>query len=214
MLHPDTALGVVSADIGVGIFATAAIPRGAIVYIKDPLEIEINEDDPRLQNAEMRRIIEHYSYIEPTGTRVISWDLAKYMNHSCEANTISTGYGFEIALRDIETGEQITDEYGLLNIEKNMPCGCGAAGCRGWVRQDDIERMGNDWDTKVRDALASYAGVPQPLAYLLDSSTRNQLQHYLDTGNGYVSVVQLRYQPLRNAVAAVIGGLSIAPGIS
>ena len=116
MLHPDTQLGVVSAEIGYGVFATALIPKGTIVYIKDPLEIEIGDDDPRLRDPEMLRIIERYSYIEPGGTRVLSWDLAKYMNHSCDPNSISTGYGFEIAARDIQKGEQITDEYGLLNI--------------------------------------------------------------------------------------------------
>ena len=105
MLHPDTELGVVGAEIGFGVFATALIPKGAIVYIKDPLEIEIGDDDPRLRDPEMLRIIERYSYIEPGGTRILSWDLAKYMNHSCDPNTISTGYGFEIALRDIQPGD-------------------------------------------------------------------------------------------------------------
>lgn len=214
MLHPDTELGVVSADIGFGVFAAAFIPKGTIVYIKDPLEIEISEEDPRLLDPEMLRIIERYSYIEPTGNRVLSWDLAKYMNHSCEPNTISTGYGFEIALRDIQKGEQITDEYGLLNIEKNMPCGCGAAACRGWVRQDDVERHGSHWDDKVRGALARYTSVPQPLAYLLESVTRKQLQNFLATGEGFISVNQLRFLPEQNEPEAVIAELNMAPGIS
>ena len=213
MLHPDTQLGVVSAEIGYGVFATALIPKGTIVYIKDPLEIEIGDDDPRLRDPEMLRIIERYSYIEPGGTRVLSWDLAKYMNHSCDPNSISTGYGFEIALRDIREGEQITDEYGLLNIEKNMPCGCGANSCRGWVRQDDVERHGADWDARVREALGVYRDVAQPLEYLLDPSTRKQLQHYLETGNGFLSVSQLRYFPGDLEAVDVIGGLSVAPGV-
>jgi len=213
MLHPDTRLGVVSAEIGYGVFATALIPKGTIVYIKDPLEIEIGDDDARLQDPALLHIIERYSYIEPSGTRVLSWDLAKYMNHSCEPNTISTGYGFEIALRDILKGEQITDEYGLLNIEKNMPCGCGAAGCRNWVRQDDVERLGREWDARVREALADYACVPQPLEYLLDPATRKQLQHFLDTGNGFMSVSKLRYFPGEIEATDVIGELSVVPGV-
>ena len=47
MLHPDTELRVVSADIGFGVFATALIPKGTIVYIKDPLEIEIGASNPQ-----------------------------------------------------------------------------------------------------------------------------------------------------------------------
>ena len=213
MLHPDTELGVVGAEIGFGVFATALIPQGAIVYIKDPLEIEIGDDDPRLRDPEMLRIIERYSYIEPGGTRILSWDFAKYMNHSCDPNTISTGYGFEIALRDIQPGEQITDEYGLLNIERNMPCGCGADACRGWVRQDDVERHGNAWDAKVREALEVFVDVPQPLEYLLDPSTRKRLRHYLDTGNGFMPVSRLRFLPGNSEASDVIGELSIVPGV-
>lgn len=213
MLHPDTRLGVVGAEIGYGVFATALIPKGTIVYIKDPLEIEIEDDDPRLRDLEMLRIIERYSYVEPGGTRVLSWDLAKYMNHSCDPNTMSTGYGFEIALRDIQPGEQVTDEYGLLNIEKNMPCSCGAHACRGWVRQDDIERFRDIWDTWVGEALANYRDVPQPLENLLDPATRHQLQHYLDTGNGFVSVSQLRFLPSDVNATNVIGELSVVPGV-
>jgi hypothetical protein len=213
MLHPDIELGVVSAEIGFGVFATALIPKGTIVYIKDPLEIEIGDDDPRLRDLALLQIIERYSYIEPGGTRVLSWDLAKYMNHSCDPNTISTGYGFEIALRDIQKGEQVTDEYGLLNIEKNMPCGCDAHACRGWVRQDDVERHGKDWDAGVRDALENYRDVPQPLEYLIDPATRHQLQHYLDTGNGFVSVSQLRFFPGDIKATNVIGELSVVPGV-
>lgn len=220
MLHPDTELGVVSADIGLGVFAKAFIPKGTIVYIKDPLEIEISEEDPRLQDPGVLSIIERYSYREPGGTRVLSWDQAKYMNHSCEPNTISTGYGFEIALRNIRKGEEITDEYGLLNIEANMPCGCGVTSCRKWVRQDDVERHGKNWDAKVLGALACYTRVPQPLAYLLDSTTLRRLQNFLATGDDFISVNHLRFYPRQNGhgreadPGAVIGGLKMAPGIS
>jgi len=214
MLHPDTELGVVTAEIGFGVFATAFIPKGTIVYIKDPLEIEISDDDPRLLDHDSRKIIERYSYVEPTGTRVLSWDLAKYMNHSCDPNSISTGYGFEIALRDIQAGEQITDEYGLLNIERNMPCGCGAKTCRGWVRQDDVEHHAVDWDEKVRDALGCFRDVVQPLEYLMESAVHKQLSHYLASGNGFVSVSQLRFIPSENELAGGVGGLSAVPGIA
>ena len=213
MLHPDTELGVVSAEIGVGIFATRRIPQGTIVYIKDPLEIEIAPNDPRLQDTEMRHIVDRYAYVEPGGAHVISWDLAKYMNHSCEANSMSTGYGFEIALRDIQAGEQITDEYGLFNMEKNMHCGCGADMCRGWIRQDDAERYSNVWDTRVRLALEEYLLVSQPLEHLLAPAIGRQLRYFLKTGQTYVSVSQLRYRPREVEITGGFDELSTAPGV-
>ncbi|MCG6975786.1 MAG: SET domain-containing protein-lysine N-methyltransferase [Acidiferrobacterales bacterium] len=201
MLHPATELGAVSPDIGVGIFASGFIPKGTIIYIKDPLEIVIEEGDNRLQDPAMRKLIDRYSYMEPTGKRIVSWDLAKYMNHSCDANSISTGYGFEIAIRDIEPGEEITDDYGLLNVEQRMPCCCGASNCRGWIGEDDIQKYHTKWDSLARDALAYYYYVSQPLGGLMDTLTRRQLQRYLDTGEGFRSVNQLRLHARKPARA-------------
>ena len=38
MIHPNTRLGFVNEEIGYGVFATALIPKGTIVYVKDDLE--------------------------------------------------------------------------------------------------------------------------------------------------------------------------------
>ena len=192
MLHPDTMLGSVSPEIGVGIFATAFIPKGTVIYIKDPLEIVVSPDDVRLRDPAMHILVDRYSYMEANGTRVLSWDLAKYMNHSCDANSVSTGYGFEIAIRDIEVGEEITDDYGLLNIERDMACHCGAQNCRGWIRHNDIERYADIWDSMGSEALAHYYYVSQPLKSLMDRETAKKLQRFLDTGQGFMSVRQLQ----------------------
>lgn len=205
MLHPATELGAVSPDIGVGIFANGFIPKGTIIYIQDPLEIVIDAGDPRLQDPAMRKLIDRYSYMDPAGKRIVSWDLAKYMNHSCNANSLSTGFGFEIAIRDIEPGEEITDDYGLLNVEQRMPCCCGARGCRGWIGEDDIQKYHARWDALGRDALAYYYYVSQPLSSLMDPVTRKQLQRFLDTGDGFRSVKELRVRktPLKHSFASV-----------
>jgi hypothetical protein len=191
MLHPATELRIVAPDIGVGVFATAFIPTGTVVYVKDPLEITIDGDDARMRDPVMGAIIERYSYVEPSGQRILSWDLAKYMNHSCDPNTISTGYGFEIAIRDIEAGEEITDDYGLLNVEREMRCLCGSDGCREWIRPDDLLRNHDRWDSLVYQALTYFYYVEQPLGSLLDGVTRRKLEQFLDTGKGFLSVKQL-----------------------
>lgn len=191
MIHPDTRLETVSEDIGYGVFATNFIPRGTIVYIKDAMEICIPPGDPRLDDDSYRGLIDRYSYIEPGGDYVISWDIAKYMNHSCSSNTLSTGYGFEIAVYDIHPGEQITDDYGMLNIENSMPCACGSQNCRKSISGSDPEFMIPVWDERVSESLRDFSMVDQPLAALLDKKTKSLLMNYFKKPNQYRSVSTL-----------------------
>src|SRR5690606_207308 len=120
MLHPKTELRYISDHVGYGVLATDLIPEGSIVYVKDSLELEISPTDYLIHSEETKEVIDKYSYIDERGYRIISCDFAKYVNHCCNCNTISTGYGFEIAIRDIKPGEQITDEYGIFNLDSEM----------------------------------------------------------------------------------------------
>ena len=99
MIHPHTCVQYIDDRVGSGVLATAFIPVGTIVYVQDGLDIVITPDSPLLQIPQLRTEIDRYAIIEPPGgQRVISWDYAKYMNHCCHSNTLSSGYGFEIAL--------------------------------------------------------------------------------------------------------------------
>ena len=95
------------------------------------------------------------------------WDHGRFVNHSCEANCRSTGFDFELAVRDIQPGEEITDDYGSLNVDLEFECGCGAARCRGTVRAGDIVRYADEWDREAWDAFRFTGGVSQPLWPLL-----------------------------------------------
>lgn len=199
MLHPDAELRHAGDDKGYGLFAKHPIPAGTLTYVKDALELIIEPDDRRLQSRLQRMLIERYTYREASGSRVLSWDLAKYMNHACSPNTMSTGWGFEIALRDIASGDEITDEYGLFNIERDMPCACGSPHCRRLIRPHDLDRYGNHWDRQLQEPLRQILEVGQPLMPYLDRRVQRQLKRYLRTGSGYRSVHKLAYRP---AVAA------------
>ena len=195
MIHPDTELRFVTREIGYGVFATAAIPKGTIVYVKDCLEIEVGEEMfCRMDNA-CREMVEKYSYIDERGVRIVSWDHAKYVNHSCECNSISTGYGFKIAIRDIAPGEEITNEYGLFNIPAPIEVNCGCSCCRKTVRPGDIGRYYDIWDGQVRSALSHLGEVPQPLRRFLDGESERQLSGYLSGRSEYRSVLHLQYKP-------------------
>ena len=145
--------------------------------------------------------IEKYSYTESDGSKVLSWDHAKYVNHSCDANTLSTGYGFEIAVRDIRAGEEITDDYGMLNIERPMACYCNSHTCRGHIGTDDFESLYEKWDSQVRNALSVFNDIEQPLLPYLAQPVRALLDEYLAQGEKYISVRNLQRRISRDNVA-------------
>ena len=194
MIHPDTELRFVSPEIGYGVFATRAIPKGTIVYAKDQLEILVNNRQFNKMDQHHRDIVEKYSYMDEKGVRIISWDHAKYVNHKCECNTMSTGYGFEIAIRDIKKDEEITDEYGMFNIPVEIPIHCGCKDCRRVLLPSDIDNYADQWDSLVLDALKLVEKVKQPLWKVLETESMQELQSYLAGQSEYRSVSSLKYQ--------------------
>lgn len=194
MIHPNTTLKYINDTVGYGVFATDFIPVGTIVYIKDSLELVVTPTDYLLYSTDMQDVIEKYSYIDEKGNRIISWDFAKYVNHCCNCNTISTGYGFEIAIRDIQAGEQITDEYGIFNLEKEMTLLCGKPGCRKVIKPSDFDDYYQDWDEKIKAALPILFEVEQPLLPLLEEATRHELDQFFVAPESYKSVYSLKYK--------------------
>lgn len=194
--------------MGYGVFAAAFIPKGAIVYVQDDLEVVLSPHDRRLRDERFAMQVEKYSFMDARGNRVLSWDLAKYVNHCCDPNTMSTGYGFEIAVRDILPGEEITDEYGLFQFDPRweMDCRCGANACRGRLRHDDVLRLWPVWDERVRSALSRLTAEEQPLWIYLDANIMQELMSYLNTGDAYRSVrtVWPARPPRRNTRATAL----------
>ena len=192
MIHPATELRWVSPTVGYGVFATSAIPLGTITYVRDALEVELPQDRYDQLPPLLQEYAERFSYIDEEGVRVLSWDLGKHVNHCCQCNTMSTGYGFEIAIRDIAAGEEITDEYGLFNLGYELPLSCSRGPCRGCVSSRDLATHADEWDRKVQAALVNWDAVEQPLLPLVDASVQRELQA-LRSGSAVRSVRQLAY---------------------
>lgn len=192
MIHPNTELRFISESIGYGVFATSDIPEGTIVYVKDSLESVVSPTDYLLHTPEMQEVVEKYSYIDEKGNRIISWDFAKYVNHCCNCNTISTGYGFEIAIREIKKGEQITDEYGIFNLDYPMTLVCGEPGCRKVIKPEDFDLYYEQWDHKIRQSIPHLFAVEQPLMPFVEKETREQLDEFFQNPERYRSVYSLR----------------------
>ncbi|MCF7910170.1 SET domain-containing protein-lysine N-methyltransferase [Candidatus Pacearchaeota archaeon] len=65
------------------------------------------------------------------------WNIAKFINHSCNTNTDLIDIDGEIwfvATREIKKGEEITTnyQYGLESFE-DFPCRCGSKNCIGYM---------------------------------------------------------------------------------
>ncbi len=195
MIHPNTELRRIDDIVGYGVFASEDIPEGTIVYVKDSLELVISPTDYLIHSNEVKEVIDKYSYMDQHGDRIVSWDFAKYVNHCCNCNTISTGYGFEIAIRDIKKGEQITDEYGIFNLEEEMVLHCGSQDCRKVIKPSDFENYYQEWDKKIMTAIRKLFEVEQPLMAFIDPTTRSELDAFFENPERYKSVYSLKLKP-------------------
>jgi uncharacterized protein len=145
------------------LFATRRIPKGTITWVSDALDQIVSparlDGLPELLKTQTHK----YSYLNGRGDRILCWDHGRFVNHSCAAACLSPGFDFEIAVRDIAAGEEITDDYGTLNPEEPFLCLCGAPNCRGQVLPDDPERCGTEWDRLIAEAFVAIERVEQPL---------------------------------------------------
>lgn len=163
MLHPHTTLAWIDDVVGVGVIATRPIPRGTLTWVRDPLDLTLTPDQVHKLGPLYAAQLDRYAYQEHDGL-VLCWDLGRFINHSCEANCLAMGGApFEVAIRDIAVGEQLTDEYGTLGLSEPMPCRCGSPRCRGVVFPEDGYRMREGLWASFREALELVDGVEQPL---------------------------------------------------
>ena len=163
MVHPHTELRFVNDNIGWGVFATRPIPRGTIIWALDTLDQKFNPEQVAGLPPYAQSSLDKYSYIDARGRHILCWDHGRYFNHSCAANCLSLGYDFELAIRDIAAGEELTDDYGTLNPLVAFPCLCDTPDCRRAVQPDDFTRHGDRWNTRAREAFFLIPTVPQPL---------------------------------------------------
>lgn len=164
MLHPHTELKRVSDSVGYGVFASKAIPRGTITWALDPFDQVLSELAVRGLDRQHAELLTRYTWLNSRGERILCWDFARFMNHDCQANTLwAGGFDFELAVRDIRAGEQLTCDYGALNLEQPFHCECGSSACRRTIRPDDFARYARDWDLEVQCTFPYILKVEQPL---------------------------------------------------
>lgn len=194
MLHPHTELKYVSAQIGYGIYAKTLIPKGTITWVKDELDRIIHKDElDSMSEANLENLMK-YSYRNSQGDYVFCWDLTRYVNHSYRPNSMLTAFGFEIALRDILAGEEVTNDYGTLNIIEAFECGYGPSHERASVCPDDLVRFHHTWDSQIKAVFGYVSSVSQPLEKFLTSEQALQIELILAGEEPMPSVLRNYFQ--------------------
>jgi len=167
MMHPDTEIRYVNEKVGIGVFATKLIPKGTIVWIKDDLDIILDESYIENLDDVRKEYIYKYSYLDNDGEYVLSYDHAKYINHSFNPNIVDTVYDFELAARDIQPGEQITCDYAALGEDEDFECTPEEGTSRTKVTADDYLVLYKEWDKMAIESFKYFNKVEQPLKHMI-----------------------------------------------
>jgi hypothetical protein len=193
MMHPSTKVQFISDELGHGVVATAFIPKGTMTWVQDPLDRVFRPEEVGSLPGPAQSLLEYYAFRNARGEMVLCWDHARYVNHSFRSNCLSTAYDFEIAVRDIQPGEQLTDDYGYLNLFTPWkPSDEGTR--RKWVRPDDVVRYARSWDRSLSGALRRWSQVGQPLRDWLSADTIEEVER-VRTGQAEMRSIRELYCP-------------------
>lgn len=166
MIHPNTELKFISNEVGYGVVATKFIPAGTITWVLDKLDREFTPLDFQSMDSIYQEILDTYTFRNNNGNFVLCWDNGRYVNHSFNSNCLTTAYDFEVAIRDIHAGEQLTDDYGYLNITKPFR-GINEGTKRKIVYPNDLLKYANIWDKKINAVFHKIPELEQPLKLLI-----------------------------------------------
>lgn len=192
MIHPKTELKFISNEIGYGVVATEFIPAGTITWVLDKLDREFSPFE--FQNMEniYQNILDTYSFRNNKGNFVLCWDNGRYVNHSFNSNCLTTAYDFELAIRDIQPGDQMTDDYGYLNVV--FPFKAIDEGTkRKTVYPDDLIKYHKIWDKKLLKVFSKIPKLDQPLMELLPDEMWQEIEEISNGRKEMASILNNHY---------------------
>lgn len=109
---------------GLGVFATAVIPRGTVWWaadIADTIRISraqfdalVNSASSPMSDALLAAIQEYSIYVKALDLMILIPDNGRYVNHFDDPNSLAQTTATRltsVALRDIEVGEEIVEDY-------------------------------------------------------------------------------------------------------
>ena len=199
MMHPDTKLDWISEEKGYGVVATKMIPKGTITWVQDDLDRVFEPEEPEDFNPIAKEQLEKYSFRNSKGEHILCWDIAKFVNHSFKSNCLSTSYNFEVAIRDIAVGEELTDDYGYLNLSESfIPEDEGVE--RKVVKPDDTLELYKEWDKALKSLFPLIENLEQPLLELLSEKLRKEIEEVATGKKEMLSTKNLYFQPEKSRI--------------
>lgn len=119
------------------------------------------------------------------------WDNGRYVNHSFNSNCLSTAYDFEIAIRDIQPGEQLTDDYGYLNI--SYPFRGIDEVTKRKVVYPDLVKYYKVWDKKIEKVFPHIIELNQPLVSLIEEEKWERIINIIENKLPIDSILNIYY---------------------
>lgn len=178
MIHPKTEIKFISNEVGYGVVATELILAGTITWALDNLDREFTPSDFQSMDPIYQNILDTYSFRNNKGHFILCWDNGRFVNHSFNSNCLTTAYDFEIAIRDIQVGEQLTDDYGYLNIEHPFRA-LDEGTRRKIVYPDDLVKYYKTWDKKLEKKFHKIPQLDQPLRELISDKTWKEVENVI-----------------------------------
>ena len=117
-----------------GVYAAEPIPKNKKIIEYTGERISRKETRRRSDTAEFNYLFTVDKYWTIDGS--VGGSGAEFINHSCEPNVVARvlrGHILYFARRDIRKGEELTVDYHFSPDVEKVPCGCGAAACRGTI---------------------------------------------------------------------------------
>jgi uncharacterized protein len=169
VIHPQTQLALPDPKRGICVVARARIARGTLIWVRDRFDRTLSGEEVAALPPLYSSIPERFAYRHHDDEYILLWDDTRFMNHSCDYNCVPTRFDFEIAVRDIEPGEPLCNDYAMLGMEPGtgFDCHCGSPQCRGWISDVATPELAIQAARQIAHALERVDRVPQPLLGLL-----------------------------------------------
>jgi len=140
----------ISETEGRGLFARERIAKGEIVSVRGGHIITRQVEEKIIKpDGYWGYPIADEFVLAPLNTQEIE-SVMMFLNHSCEPNVGILGQIIFVAMRDIDSGEELTIDYAMFGADKEpMTCNCRSSHCRGLI---------TDSDWKIRELQEKYRG--------------------------------------------------------